>query len=107
MQYAKLSELSDEQLVHRELQLEREYIDTSFRKKTGQLEDSSSIGKIRKDIARTRTAQRERERAQNLAANALRDQHRTSFKPGAVSTEGGEGAGGFLKGIVDKVKNDE
>ena len=107
MQYAKLNDLSDEQLVHRELQLEREYIDTSFRKKTGQLEDASKIGKIRKDIARARTAQRERERAQNLSANALRDQHRGSFKPGAISTEGGEGAGGFLKGIVDKVKNDE
>jgi large subunit ribosomal protein L29 len=107
MQYAKLNDLSDEQLVHRELQLEREYIDTSFRKKTGQLEDSSSLSKIRKDIARARTAQRERERAQNLGPNALRDLHRGSFKPGAVSTEGGEGAGGFLKGIVDKVKNDE
>ena len=107
MQYAKLNELSDEQLVHRELQLEREYIDTSFRKKTGQLEDASKIGKIRKDIARARTAQRERERAQNLAANTLRDQYRGSFKPGAISTDGGEGAGGFLKGIVDKVKNDE
>jgi large subunit ribosomal protein L29 len=107
MQYAKLSELSDEQLVHRELQLERELIDTSFRKKTGQLEDSSRLAKIRKDIARARTAQRERERAQSLMGNALREQYRASFKPGSISTEGGEGAGGFLKGIVDKVKSDE
>ena len=107
MQYAKLTELSDEQLVHRELQLEREFIDTSFRKKTGQLEDSSRVGKIRKDIARTRTAQREREQALDLNPNALRDQHRGSFKPGAVSTEEGSGASGFLKGIVDKVKSDE
>jgi large subunit ribosomal protein L29 len=107
MEYSKLTEMSDEQLVHRELQLEREYIDTSFRKKTGQLEDSSRIGRIRKDIARTRTAQRERERAGDLNPNALRDLHRGSFKAGAVSGGDGEGAGGFLKGIVDKVKGDE
>jgi len=107
MQYAKLNELNDEQLVHRELQLERELIDTGFRKKTGQLEDSARLGKIRKDIARARTAQRERERNQSLAVNSLRDLHRGSFKPGALSTEGGASAGGFLKGIVDKVKSDE
>jgi large subunit ribosomal protein L29 len=107
MEYSKLTEMSDEQLVHRELQLEREYIDTSFRKKTGQLEDSSRIGRIRKDIARTRTAQRERERAGDLNPNSLRDLHRGSFKAGAVAGGDGEGAGGFLKGIVDKVKGDE
>jgi len=107
MQYAKMSELSDEALVHRELQLERELIDTRFRSKTGQLEDSSRLAKLRKDVARTRTAQREREQSQKLSANALRDQHRGSFKPGAVSTGEGTAAGGFLKGIVDKVKSDE
>ena len=37
----------------------RELIDTGFRKKTGQLEDSARLGKIRKDIARSRTAQRD------------------------------------------------
>jgi len=107
MQYAKLNDLSDEQLVHRDLQLERELIDTSFQKKTGQLEDSSRMAKLRKDIARARTAQRERESAQKLVGNALRDQHRGSFKPSDVATEVAEGAGGFLKGIVDKVKSDE
>jgi len=107
MQYAKLTELSDEQLVHRELQLERDLIETRFRQKTGQLEDASQVGKLRKGIARTRTAQRERERSQSAATNTLRDLHRGSFKPGAVSVEGGASAGGFLKGIVDKVKTDE
>ncbi len=107
MQFAKLTELSDEQLVHRELQLEQELIHTSFRKKTGQLDDASRMAKIRKDIARARTAQRDRERAQSLGVNALRDQYRSSFKPGQVSTDGDAAAGGFLKGIVDKVKSDE
>jgi ribosomal protein L29 len=107
MQYAKLKELSDEALVHRELQLERDLIHTRIRQRTGQLEDSSQVGKLRKGIARARTAQRERERAGSLSNNALRDQYRSTFKPGAVVAPGVAKAGGFLKGIVDKVKSDE
>ena len=107
MNYAKLAEFTDEALVHRELQLERELIDTRFRLKTGQLEDSSTLAKLRKGIARTRTAQREREREQSLCPNTLRDRHRSNFKAGTVKTEEGTGAGGFLKGIVDKVKPSE
>jgi ribosomal protein L29 len=106
MQYSKLIEMTDEALVHRELQLERELLDARFRHKTGQLDDFTTLGKIRKEIARSRTAQRGRERDQSLNPNTLRDQHRTSFKPAAVGT--GEGAsGGFLKGIVDKVTPNE
>ncbi len=107
MQYAKLNDLSDEALVHRELQLERELVHTRIRQRTGQLDDMSQMGKLRKDIARARTAQRARENDQNLANNALRDRYRTTFKPGAVAKGEGTGAGGFLKGIVDKVKTDE
>ena len=107
MQYAKLTELTDEALVHRELQLERELMEIRFRQKTGQLEDSSKLGKLRKAIAQARTAQRSRERDQNLNSNSLRDQHRPSFKAGAVSVEGDGSGGGFLKGIVDKVTPNE
>lgn len=107
MQFAKLNDLTDEALVHRELQLERDLIHTRIRQRTGQLDDVSQLSKIRKDIARTRTAQRARENDQNLANNALRDKYRTTFKPGAVAKGEGAGAGGFLKGIVDKVKTDE
>jgi len=103
MAYADLTKLDDKSLVHRELQLERELMDANFRQKTGQLEDTSKMSKIRKEIARARTLQRERESDQSLAKNALRDQHRTSFVPGKIATDGEAGAGGFLKGIVDKV----
>lgn len=102
MSTVDLNSLDDKSLVHRELQLERELMDARFRSKTGQLEDTSKLAKLRKGIARTRTAQRAREIEQSLAPNSLRDAHRSSFTPGEIG--GGEGgAGGFLKGIVDKV----
>ena len=103
MAYADLMKLDDKSLVHRELQLERELMDVLFRQRTGQLEDTSKMSKLRKEIARARTLQRERENEQSLSKNALRDQHRTSFVPGQIGTDGEGGAGGFLKGIVDKV----
>ena len=98
-----IKDLDDKALVHRELQLERELLEARFRGKTGQLEDTSMLAKVRKDIARARTAQREREIEQSLNPNALRDLHRSTFTPGAVGVGAGAGAGGFLKGIVDKV----
>jgi ribosomal protein L29 len=103
MSYADLTTLDDKALVHRELQLERELLDARFRQKTGQLEDTSKMSKLRKQIAQARTLQRERENDQSLSKNTLRDQHRTSFVPGQIGTDGEGGAGGFLKGIVDKV----
>lgn len=103
MSYSELTKMDDKSLVHRELQLERELLDARFRQKTGQLEDTSKMSKLRKQIAQSRTLQRERESDQSLCKNALRDQHRTSFVPGQIGTDGDGGAGGFLKGIVDKV----
>jgi large subunit ribosomal protein L29 len=102
MSATELKSMDDKTLVHRELQLERELMDARFRSKTGQLDDTSKLAKLRKGIARARTAQRDREIEQSLAPNALRDAHRSSFTFGEIG--GVEGAaGGFLKGIVDKV----
>jgi large subunit ribosomal protein L29 len=102
MSATELKSMDDKTLVHRELQLERELMDARFRSKTGQLDDTSKLAKLRKGIARARTAQRDREIEQSLAPNALRDAHRSSFTSGEIG--GVEGAaGGFLKGIVDKV----
>jgi ribosomal protein L29 len=102
MSATELKSMDDKTLVHRELQLERELMDARFRSKTGQLDDISKLAKLCKGIARARTAQRDREIEQSLAPNALRDAHRSSFTPGEIG--GVEGAaGGFLKGIVDKV----
>jgi ribosomal protein L29 len=103
MSATELKAMDDKALVHRELQLERELMDARFRNKTGQLDDTSKLAKLRKGIARARTAQRARETEQSLSPNALRDLHRSSFVPGEIASGGEGGAGGFLKGIVDKV----
>jgi ribosomal protein L29 len=102
MTIAKVRELSDEKLVHHELQLERDLIAANFRLGMRQLEDTSQMSKLRHGIARARTVQRERERANGLGANALRDAHRTSFKASAVASATAA-AGGFLKGIAGKL----
>lgn len=96
--------LTDEQLVHKELQLERDMLAASFRLKTGQLDDTAGLGRMRRDIARLRTAQRARELAQGLSKDALRNRYRGTFQPGAaVEASGAPASSGFLKGIVDKI----
>ncbi len=99
--------LSDEQLVHTELGFEHVLVQARFRHYTNQLEDTASLKKLRRDIARCQTEARRREIEQGLGKNALRDLHRSSFEASAA-TDAGEGeAGGFLAGIVDKIKSDD
>jgi len=103
MEISKFDKMSDEALVHQELQLERDLLGVNFRHRTSQLDDMSQMKKLRRDIARARTIQRSREMAQGLAKNALRDQHRNSFKPGAKIETGEDSGDGFLKGIAGKL----
>ena len=108
MRYVEIKDLSDEQLVHREMSIERDLLGARFRLHTDQLEDTSSLKKMRRDIARLQTASRERERAQGLRKNTLRDRYRATFTP----TEGAESApaasgGGFLQGILDSSSQED
>ncbi len=103
MQYSEITELSDEKLVHTELALERELIAARIRLATNQLEDTSTLKKLRKDIARLQTAARVRETEQGLTKNTLRNKHRGSFSPDGTAKGGEDGGKGFLKGIVDKI----
>jgi len=110
MNIAQYQKLEDQQLVHAELRLERDLIHARFALKTGQLDDTSQLSKIRKDIARIRTVQRNREREQGLPSDFLREKFRASFDPKAqaeVAETGDAGSKGFLKGIVDKVTGKE
>jgi large subunit ribosomal protein L29 len=108
MQFSEITDFSDEKLVHTELELERELIAARIRLATNQLEDTSNLKKLRRDIARLHTAARTRETEQGLNKNALRDKHRGSFAADG-SAKGGEEAGGrgFLKGIVDKISGSD
>lgn len=101
MKYDELASLSDEQLVHKELELERSLLAQTFRHRLGQLEDTSTLKKARRDIARTQTALVGRERANGLQKGALKAQHRSTFVAAAPAAAAGAGDD-FLKGILDK-----
>ena len=102
MTAADLKSLSDEQLVHNELNLERQLIEASFRHRTSQLDDTSKLKKLRRQIARIRTEERNREIAAGVGADVLRNKFRGTFKPGASSLSAGGESGGFLQGVSDR-----
>ena len=66
---AELRELTDEQLLERADSAKEELFNLRFQLATGQLDDSSSIKKVRHEIARIATLMRQRDiEASRLAA---------------------------------------
>jgi large subunit ribosomal protein L29 len=57
---AELRELTDEQLLERAESAKEELFNLRFQLATGQLDDSSTIKKLRHDVARIATVMRER-----------------------------------------------
>ena len=55
MKIDELASLGDEQLVHKELELERTMMGHTFRHRLQQLENTSVLKTTRRDIARTQT----------------------------------------------------
>jgi ribosomal protein L29 len=102
MNSTELAQLTDEQLVHRELELERSLVTATFRHRIGRLENTSQLGRDRRDIARAQTELRARERRGDLPKGSLRARHAGSYRPTAAATPGAEAGAGFLKGILDK-----
>jgi large subunit ribosomal protein L29 len=113
MRASEIREMSDEALVHREFSLERELLAMRFRHSMQELENTSQMRVLRKDIARIQTEARSRETQQGLPKNSLRDQYRSSFSAaGGESVEVDDAvqeapSGGFLSGIVDKLTGKE
>ena len=95
-----LSALTDEQLVHRELDLERGLMGHQLRHRLGKLENNSLLGKSRRDIARTKTELRRRELLAALPQGALYSRHLASWSPTTVDAPT-EAGGGFLKSVLD------
>jgi len=127
MKAAELNGLSDEQLVHKALELERTLMGHGFRHRLGQLENTSLLRKARRDLARVKTVITAREQASALAdavksiqengesgiafaagvslkANkgSLLAKHRGTFVPAAPAKAGAEAGSEFLSGILDK-----
>jgi large subunit ribosomal protein L29 len=57
----ELRELNDTELEHRLGEAKEELFNLRFQNATGQLDNSSRIGEVRKDVARIETLLRERE----------------------------------------------
>jgi len=101
MKNDELAALTDEQLVHKELELERSLLAHTFRHRLGQLENTSLLGKTRRGIARAQTLLAAREREQGLSKGALKAKHRATFVPAAPAAAAAAAGDDFLKGIVD------
>ena len=85
---AELRELTDEQLLERAESAKEELFNLRFQLATGQLDDSSSIKKVRHEIARIATVMRQRDvEAGLLAAPAAAAA--TDAEAGAPGTEPG------------------
>jgi large subunit ribosomal protein L29 len=70
MKAAELRELNDAELANRLREFREELFNLRFQNATGQLENSTRLGDVRKDIARCETLLRERE---IVAAEALKE----------------------------------
>ena len=109
----KVADLSDADLVHRVLQIERDLVAARFKHSLSQLENTSRLRVLRREIAQLRTEARTREIASGRARDTLLDEHRRTFAgsqaPAAADAPAGKAAekGGFLAGIVDKLKGKE
>ncbi len=71
MKAAELRELNDAELANRVREFREELFNLRFQNATGQLDNSTRVGDVRKDIARCETLLREREIA---AHEALKEQ---------------------------------
>jgi large subunit ribosomal protein L29 len=75
---AELRELTDDQLIERADSAKEELFNLRFQLATGQLDDSSSIKKVRHEIARIATVMRQRdiEVGREAAAEAPAEEER-------------------------------
>jgi large subunit ribosomal protein L29 len=71
---ASLRELSDDQLLERAESAKEELFNLRFQLATGQLDDTSVIGKTRHEIARIATVMKERELDARAAAVVVTDE---------------------------------
>jgi len=60
MRAREIRERSDQELANLESQLTRELFQLRFRNFTNRLDDTSQLGKLRRDLARVKTIRRER-----------------------------------------------
>jgi ribosomal protein L29 len=104
---ATMIEMSDEQVVHRMFHAERELVAARFRHSMNQLENTSKLGVLRREIAQLKTEARRREASAGLAKGSLIGSHAKSFTVSRGKGLASADKGGFLSGIVDKLTSQE
>jgi large subunit ribosomal protein L29 len=104
-----IKSMSDEQLAQSIGSRERELVEARFGHSMQQLENTASLTRIRKDIARMQTEARAREIVQGLAKGQLVAKHQktAAAKTDATAPQAPAEKGGFLKGIVDRLTGKE
>ena len=65
MKASEARDLTEDQLKDRLLQLKKEQFNLRFQRASGQLEKTSRVGEVRKDIARIKTVLRQKTLAVN------------------------------------------
>ncbi|MCB2114558.1 MAG: 50S ribosomal protein L29 [Parvularculaceae bacterium] len=65
MKAEEARDMTEDQLKDRLLQLKKEQFNLRFQRASGQLEKTSRIGEVRKDIARVKTVLRQKTLASN------------------------------------------
>ena len=107
MKIDELASLGDEQLVHKEMELERAMMAHTFRHRLNQLENTSALKQTRRDIARAQTLLTSREKEAGLGKGTLRARHASSFVPTSNTASTGGAGDDFLKGILDSRESAE
>ena len=107
---SKIKTLSDEALTHHLFEVERDLVKARFAHSMGQLENTATLGNMRKSIARIKTEARSREISQGLPKDSLIRSHRSTLNaagPTDSPAQAAEEKGGFLQGIVDKLTSND
>jgi large subunit ribosomal protein L29 len=97
--------MSNEELVAGLASKERELVTLRFAHSLSQLENTSKLRVVRKDIARLKTEARSREITGSLPKGSIAADSLGSV--GGAESGGKSERGGFLKGIVDKLTTNE
>lgn len=98
--------LSDQDLVTKLDQTQRDLVAARFKHSTNQLENTASLRVLRRSIAQLKAEARRRELEQGLAKNELLAQFRPEAAE-AVEQDSEGSTGGFLQGIVDKISGND
>lgn len=99
---ATFNDLDDGALVTELARKQHELVTARFAHSMSRLENTATLGGIRKDIARIQTELRRRELAAGLPKDSLAATHKADPASLAASSGAGE-SGGFLSGVVDKL----